>query len=512
MKISKRLVLSALCMILIMSLFISAMGEEMNTWDCQKCGRIGNTGNYCGGCNQHAPWIEDSDEPAVTTEQSNDYNSIYEDALQNASMDLSNLDNLREAVSALEKAGTYAYSKSYLVYLQQILSIQSADADFNDIVLKLEICQKIEPFESDLAARGFPSCGDLIAYAMARELENEGKLAQAKSAYESLIILDALDRAIALAKITQNMTYTITWKDDAGETIDITTVGYGDMPTHANPDKARDNQYTYSFYGWEPEVREATEDAVYKAIFSKETRFYKITWKDDKGKTIDTTTVEYGKKPTHAKPTKASDKNYTYSFAGWEPEITKVTGKATYKAKFRKKAKPVTVPVLSEVYPGIVARMGTIGDTYYLYSYLGPGKTFVGSGSYQSDKLKEIIVYFEEDGYVLADVQYQTVDERYVWLPAGHFGYTKGIPSVSKLKYYTGTTTADIKPNWGPAGKYRQYNNLAINKGTEIKIFFQENGFVYAEYSSGKGKARMWLPANKIKINDASVTLGNTGK
>lgn len=31
---------------------------EQTVWNCPQCGRMGNTGNYCGGCAQPAPWTE----------------------------------------------------------------------------------------------------------------------------------------------------------------------------------------------------------------------------------------------------------------------------------------------------------------------------------------------------------------------------------------------------------------------------------------------------------------------
>ena len=61
---------------------------------------------------------------------------------------------------------------------------------------------------------------------------------------------------------------------------------------------------------------------------------YTVTWKNDDGTTIDTTTVKSGVVPTHADPTKAEDENYTYTFAGWTPEITAVAGDITYTATF----------------------------------------------------------------------------------------------------------------------------------------------------------------------------------
>ena len=61
---------------------------------------------------------------------------------------------------------------------------------------------------------------------------------------------------------------------------------------------------------------------------------YEITWLNDDDSVIDTTTVEYGTVPAHADAAKAATAEYAYTFAGWTPELTAVTGNATYKAAF----------------------------------------------------------------------------------------------------------------------------------------------------------------------------------
>ena len=60
---------------------------------------------------------------------------------------------------------------------------------------------------------------------------------------------------------------TITWKNDDGSVIDTTTVAYGEIPTHDDPEKSADEQYTYTFTGWTPEIEPATGDAEYTATF-----------------------------------------------------------------------------------------------------------------------------------------------------------------------------------------------------------------------------------------------------
>jgi hypothetical protein len=138
-------------------------------------------------------------------------------------------------------------------------------------------------------------------------------------------------------------TYTITWKNDDGSVIDTTTVAYGEMPTHADPSKAADAQYTYTFAGWSPELTAVTGNAEYTATYNATVNTYTITWKNDDGSVIDTTTVAYGEMPTHADPSKAADAQYTYTFAGWSPELTAVTGNAEYTATYNATVNTYTV-------------------------------------------------------------------------------------------------------------------------------------------------------------------------
>ncbi len=132
----------------------------------------------------------------------------------------------------------------------------------------------------------------------------------------------------------QSATYTVTWLDDEGDVIDTTTVQAGEVPTHEAPKRKATEKYKYTFEGWTPEPVAATADATYTAVFTEALRSYAITWLDDAGETIDTTKVPYGEMPEHDDPVKAPTDTATYTFAGWEPELAPVTGKATYTATF----------------------------------------------------------------------------------------------------------------------------------------------------------------------------------
>ena len=68
-----------------------------------------------------------------------------------------------------------------------------------------------------------------------------------------------------------------------------------------------------------------------------------ITWNNDDNTLIDTTNVAYGRVPTHDDPVKEADE-YIYTFAGWSPEVTAVTGDAIYTATYTSEVNPAFVP------------------------------------------------------------------------------------------------------------------------------------------------------------------------
>ena len=145
--------------------------------------------------------------------------------------------------------------------------------------------------------------------------------------------------------------YTVTFVDEDGTVLkEATKYDYGtaaaDIVKPADPTKAATAEYTYSFAGWTPEIVDVTGNATYKATYTSEVNKYTVTWKNADGTVLETDTdVPYGTTPTYdgATPTKAADAQYTYTFAGWTPTISKVTGDATYTATYTSTVNKYTV-------------------------------------------------------------------------------------------------------------------------------------------------------------------------
>ena len=134
-------------------------------------------------------------------------------------------------------------------------------------------------------------------------------------------------------------TYTVTWVNDDGTVLETDADAvYGSAPSFdgETPSKAADAQYTYYFNGWTPAVADVTGDVTYTATYSQTVNDYAIKFVNWDGTELQVSNVAYGETPAYTgdTPTKAPDAQYTYSFSGWGPVISVVTGEATYTAQF----------------------------------------------------------------------------------------------------------------------------------------------------------------------------------
>ena len=138
----------------------------------------------------------------------------------------------------------------------------------------------------------------------------------------------------AIYTATYNSTrnsYTVTWKNDDGSTIDQTVVEYGQTPTHADPTKPATAEYTYTFTGWTPNVVAVTGNATYTATYSSTKNSYTVTFVDYDGTELKVETVEYGQAATPP----ANPVRENYYFMGWDSDFSFVTEDMTVTATYK---------------------------------------------------------------------------------------------------------------------------------------------------------------------------------
>lgn len=170
--------------------------------------------------------------------------------------------------------------------------------------------------------------------------------------------------------------YTVAFDNWDGSNLQTSSVTEGEIPkyTGETPTRAEDEEYTYTFSGWTPEVVTVTGDATYTATYTSILRKYMITFLDEDGTELCAQEWEYGAIPSCAEPTKADDEQYSYTFAGWTPEVVAVAGEATYTATYTAAKKPDGIEdVIYETTPQKVMIGGTI---YFLWG----DKTFTITG------------------------------------------------------------------------------------------------------------------------------------
>ena len=154
--------------------------------------------------------------------------------------------------------------------------------------------------------------------------------------------------------------FTVAFYDDDGTTVLKEAVEYefgtsaASIVKPANPTKATNAEFTYEFAGWSPEIVDVVSNATYMATYTSTTRKYAVTFVDEDGTTVLLPAAEYpyGTNPANiakpADPTKASTAEFSYTFAGWSPEIARVTGNAVYTATYASAKNKYTITFVNE--------------------------------------------------------------------------------------------------------------------------------------------------------------------
>ncbi len=213
-------------------------------------------------------------------------------------------------------------------------------------------------------------------------------------------------------------TYTIVWRNRDGSILETDeNVPYGEMPSYDGETPTYANaQYTWTFTGWDPEPAAVTGSTVYTAQFDMDhpiLNTYTVIWKNWDGEVLETDeNVPYGQMPSYDGETPVREEEaYVWTFTGWDPAVTAVTGNAEYTAVFNGESRIYTVTVTTDGHgtasaspvsgPAgtlVTLTVNSVEDRYQFkeWQVLSGGVTISGNTFRIGTQNVEILAVFEE--------------------------------------------------------------------------------------------------------------------
>jgi hypothetical protein len=148
------------------------------------------------------------------------------------------------------------------------------------------------------------------------------------SADISMVVAD-IDVSATYVTVPLGQTYDVNFHDAIGNVIDTQTINHGAAATApAGPAKDADEQYTYTFSGWDTFFTTVSSDLDIYPVYDMEVQTYTVTFFDVDGTTpLWTGQVAYGDGATApTAPTKPDAEGLTFLFVGWDNDFTNIMG------------------------------------------------------------------------------------------------------------------------------------------------------------------------------------------
>lgn len=138
--------------------------------------------------------------------------------------------------------------------------------------------------------------------------------------------------------------FTVTFKNYDGSVLGTSTVDIGTTAVYTGdtPTKPEDEKYTYTFSGWDRSLDNVTKDFYTVAQFDSTLKEFTVTFCNWEKTELGKVKVPYGSPAayTGTTPTREADENYTYTFKGWNEDLSSITKNLTTYAVFT----PVPIP------------------------------------------------------------------------------------------------------------------------------------------------------------------------
>lgn len=147
-----------------------------------------------------------------------------------------------------------------------------------------------------------------------------------------------------------------------------TSVKIGKEVTYQGPLPTRpeDDRFSYYFSGWDGNLKKILEDTIFTAQYMTLDREFVVTFKNEDGTILDRQIATYGNEVRYQGelPKKDPDEIYTYTFSGWDQDLTCITRSFETTALFSAKKRIYQYIEVGTTTSGKI--MNTIGETYQI--------------------------------------------------------------------------------------------------------------------------------------------------
>ncbi len=273
--------------------------------------------------------------------------------------------------------------------------------------------------------------------------------------------------------------YTITWKNYDGTILETdNNVEEGTLPTYdgVTPQKPNDDNYTYSFDGWNPEVKVAISDQTYTAKFSSSSKItYTITFVTNGGDAVSSITGAYGDSVKLPSATKSNS-----FFVGWFTDSTLET-----------KASVTTMPGENiTLYAKWIEMYNVFEMNSIQYMYFGSYPQSVVSDSNLTTELDKLATtnsrgYYEYNGNEYAKKKVSAYDSSYTYADGSSIG-------SDTTKYFKVEPILWRVLSSDSSGNYTLLADQIINAHCYNEYYSSlQNGYYANNYMNSK--IRTWL-------------------
>ena len=340
--------------------------------------------------------------------------------------------------------------------------------------------------------------------------------------------------------------YTVRFLNEDGSVISEATYHYGDdVAVPADPAKAADETYNYTFAGWDKEVTSVKGNVDYKAVYESSYIDYTVRFLNEDGSVITEATYHYGEDVViPADPAKEADETYTYTFAGWDKEVTSVKENIDYTAVYTDEYNKYIVRffdedgtvILNAVYHYgedvvIPANPAKEADEKYTYTFAGWDKEVTSvkgnadyTAKYEPSYIDYTVRFLNEDGSVISEATYhygdnvvvpadpaKETDEKYTYTFAG---WDKEVTSVKENVDYTATYTErlnripevegdeDIVPEINPDNNASDDNKPSVRPVRKPEVEADE------DVATGDGNMTLYIAILGLSAATLAVIMG----